>query len=250
MKLFDARMILGCDLDLEAFQSSDLASVCRTLDRYGIERALLSSFASYRFDVPYGNRLVFEAAAQDARLIPCPAVLPNAVGEVGDEGEFIGGLIDRGARCVGLYPKSCGLAFDERVIGRLMSAAEERRLPVQVPAGEVGLLPMAEFAACYPDLPFILCAYPAGLYRDRNLLPVLASAPNLHITINPPFGLNEGIEAICARMGSGRLLFASNYPVAEPGATISHLAYADVGPEDVENIAFRNMEGLINAVRV
>jgi predicted TIM-barrel fold metal-dependent hydrolase len=250
LKFFDARIILGRDVDLEAFQFSDTDSVRRTLDRYGIERALLSSFASYRFDVPHGNDLTFAAAEQDARLVTCPAVLPDALGEVGDEGEFIGGLIDRGARCVGLYPKSCGLALDERVIGGLLGAAEERRLPVQVPAGEAGLLPMADLAARHPDLPFIFCAYPAGLYRDRNLLPVLASAPNLYMTINPPFGLNEGIEAICARVGSRRLLFASNYPIGEPGATIAHLAYADLAPDDVENIAFSNLEGLIDAVRV
>ncbi|NLW49932.1 MAG: amidohydrolase family protein [Candidatus Brocadiaceae bacterium] len=250
MKLFDARIVLGRAIDLEPFQSSDVESIRRALDRYGIERALLSSFASFRFDVSYGNRLTFEAAAADPRLIPCPAVLPDAVGEVGDEDALVGGLIERGARCVGLYPKSCGLAADERVLGRLLSAACVRRLPVQVPAGELDLLPMAGLAARHPDVPFIYCPYPPGLYRDRNLLPVLADTPNLHMTINPPFGLNEGIETICARIGSGRLLFASNYPIAEPGAAIGHLAYADIPPGDLESIAFRNLEGLIHAVRL
>lgn len=250
MKLFDARIILGRDVNLETFQSSDLDSVRRTLDRYRIERALLSSFASFRFDVVYGNGLVFDAAGRDERLIPCPAVLPNAAGEVGDEEGFLGALIGRGSRCVGLYPKSCGLSLDERVVGRLLSVAQERRLPVQVCAGEVDLLSMAGLAARYPGLPFIYCPYPAALYRDRSLLPVLQGVPNLYLTINPPFAANEGIEAICTRMGSGRLLFASNYPVAEPGSAVSYMCYADVGREDVENIAFRNLEGLINAVNV
>jgi len=248
MMLFDARLTLGRDAGLEEFQFSDVESIRRTLDKYRIKRALLSTFASYRFDVAYGNRLAFETAEQDERLIPCPAVVPNSAGEVGDEAAFVADLIGRGARCVGFYPKSCGVSLAEGIVGPLLKAAEARRLPVQIPSGEAGLPAMVSLAERHPGVPFIYCPYPAPLYRDRNWLALLASVPNVYLTINAPFAPNEGIERACERLGSGRLLFASNYPVNEPGVAVSYLLYSALSEEDVARVAFKNLEGLINGI--
>ncbi len=246
MKLFDARMQLGRDYRLEEFQSSDLDSLRRALDKYRIERALVSAFASFRFDIDYGNGLAFEAASRDGRLIPCPSVIPNSWGEVGDEEDYVTDLVARGARAVGLHAKSCGIALDERVLDPLLTVAEARRLPVVIPAGEGAIMEIAPLAAQYPALP-MLCA---PSYRSRNLLPMLRTAPNVHLMIHAPFVPNEGIEMICRTLGSGRVVFASNYPVSEPGSAVGYLAYSDIAPDEAQSIAFGNMDRLISEVNV
>lgn len=246
MKYFDAHVSIGRDVNLDPFQCSDIGSVRRMLDKYRIEKAFLVSFASYCMDFVFGNEMTFDAAGRDPRLIPCPTVVPDSGGEVGDHDRFVGRLVERGARCVGFYPKICGTSLDRRVVGALFKAIEERRLPVMIPADQLDLEPLAALSGEYPRIPFIYSAVP---YRHRNLMPFLRDFRNIHLTISAPFALNEGIEQIVRQVGSRQLLFASDFPVAEPGVSVSYLNYAQIGKADRKNIAFMNMGWLIRGVR-
>lgn len=245
MKLFDSLMYLGRELGLQPWQHSDLASIRKVLDRYRIERALLASFAARALDPAYGNELLFAAAAQDDRLIPCPTVLPNSGLEVGDETAYVDELVRRGARCVCFYPDKCGTGLDRRVIGTLFDALERRRLPVALIQPD--LLASATLAADYPELPVILHV---PSYRNRQLLPALRSAANLHVSLAPNFAPYRGLETLVDHCGADRLLFGSGYPVGEPGAALSYLLYSALDDRDVEQIACRNMERLIAGVQV
>lgn len=246
MKLCDATVFFGRDLNLEAFQHSDVESLGAMLDKYRVERALVISFASFRLSIEHGNDLTFAAARAHERLVPCPTVVPNSSGEVGSEKEFVKKLVRAGARAVGFYPRTCGIALDERVVGRLFRAVQAHRLPVLMQRDELELPELDALAQRYPDVPFVYCA---PNYRHRNLYPLFESTQNLHLTIAGPFAPNEGIEDMVRRFGSRRLLYASNYPISEPGVAIGQLCYADIRKKDRENIACRNMQRLMEGVR-
>ena len=148
MKFYDALMFLGRACGLEPYQAADPDSIRKTLDRYGISRAVVSSFAPRRPGVDYLNDQTFDAALGDARIIPAPVVIPNTGLEVGDEEAYIDGLIRDGARCVFFYPDTCGAGLDRRVVGGLFAAIEKRRLPVAL--FETGWPDAATFANRYP----------------------------------------------------------------------------------------------------
>lgn len=242
-RLYDALVYLGRDINLEPFQCSDMDSLSRTLDKYRIEKALVSSFTSVRLDVAYGNELTFTAAAHDERLVPCPVVLPNSGLEVGDETDYIDELIRRGARCACFYPNTCGTTLDRRVIGGLFKVLEKRRLPVAL--FETDIPNAASLAAEYPGVPFIIHG-PSS--RDRVLIPIIKSVPNLHISLMPGFSPYRGLEVLVEQCGAEKFLFASGYPQAEPGSPISYLLYSALNDTDVDKIAFGNLERLTNGV--
>ena len=141
------------------------------LDKYRIQKAVLLSFASFRLDFIYGNEAAFTDSEKDDRLIACPVVVPNSASEIGDEERFIKRLIERGARCVGFFPKSCNIALDKRVIGDLFKVIQKYRLPVIILREEADLQTVAALASGYPQIPFI-CSSPD--YRNRNLYPIIA----------------------------------------------------------------------------
>ena len=243
MKLFDSLIYLGRELGHEPWQHADLAAIQTVLDKYRMGRALLTAFAARALDPAYGNELVFDAAAQDARLVPCPTVLPNAGLEVGDETAYVDGLIERGARCVTFCPAKHGTGYDPRVVGDLFAALEARRLPVAIIQPD--LMAVATLAAQYPDLPVIL-HLPS--YRCRQLLPALRSAANLYVSLAHNFAPYRGIETLVEHIGAHRLLYASGFPITEPGAPLGYLLYADLGDDIVEQIAFANMDALVDNV--
>ena len=243
--LFDAFVSIGRGIGLEDHQAADIHSLRRMLDKYGIAKALVTSFAGRELAVDYGNELVFRAAAQDARLIPCPVVLPDSGNEVGDEREYIDQLIVRGARCVCLYTAKCQTGTDSRVIGNLLKALEDRRLPLAL--FETSLPDAANLATEYPGLPFIIHA--PGT-RNRELIPCLKQAKNLYISIAPRFSAFRGLEHLARDVGVDRMLFASGFPISEPGATIAYLAYSGLSNADVDMIAHGNLLRLMEGIRM
>lgn len=242
MPFWDARMAVGYDHSLPPCQHASVDDARRMLDRHGIERAVMACFESFRLDHRYGNDLTFETAAKDERFLPCPTVVPNSRGEVGDEDAYVAGLVERGARCVGLFPETFGIALDPRVIGRLFEALQRRRMPVLVERAEASWLALADLAAAWPGLPVVALA---PNYRHRNLFPLLEQTPNLYLTINPPFALNEGLEELAMRGLASRALFASGFPVAEPGATVAYLQYADIADDARRAMASENLRRLV-----
>lgn len=242
-KLYDALVRLGRDKSLKPFQYSDVDSLRGMLDKYGIDKALVSAYASRGLEVSYGNELMFEAAERDERLVPCPVVVPNSGLEVGDEDEYIDGLIQRGVRCVCFHPQATGTTLDQRVVGGLFAAIERRRLSVAL--FETNMLGVASVAEEYPGIPFIV-HIPS--YRDRTLIPALKSAPNVHVSIMPNLAPYRGLEVLIEQCGAEKFLFASGYPESEPGAAISYLLYSDLDDETVEKVAFGNLARLMDAV--
>ena len=244
--LFDARICFGANTTLDPVPSFTVDDVRRVLDRYAVGRAFLVSYACCFLDVATGNRLVFEAAAADPRLIPCPAVIPNVADELGDEETVVDDFIERGARCVLMAPKTHRFSVAPRVAGRLLRTLAARRLPVLVGADDTDWAAIGDMAAEYPDLPVIVS--PAR-YRTRDFFAVMRECTNIHVGIGPPFAMNRGIEEITRRFGPDRIVFSSNAPEAEPGAAIACLAYADISDDIRNRIASGTLTRLTEEVR-
>ena len=244
MRLMDAMLFIGGSRDLESFQSADLDAVRRMLDKYGIERALVSSMPWHGPSVEHANEVVFEAAAADERLIPCPIALPDSCLAVGDEEEYVADFVRNGARCVCFYPKGLRTGLSERVVGGLFHALERRRVPVAL--FETPVAEAAPVLDAYPELAVIIHAPDT---RNRAWLPTFREASNLYISLMANFSPYLGLEVLAEHADVERVLLATGFPAAEPGAAIAHLLFSSLSDEDAEKVAHGNLERLIREVK-
>ena len=60
----------------------------------------------------------------------------------------------------------------------------------------------------------------------------------------------NGIEEVCAKFGSERLLYGSNFPTNSMSGSVYSLMKADISDADRENIAYKNMERLLSEVKL
>ena len=243
MRLFDALMTWDEELGGDPHRFTNVDLVRKTMDRYRIERAVVSGGVSRRPGIEYINEKVFEAAAKDERIVPAPVVVPDSGLEVGDEDAYIEGLVLRGARVACFYPKTMGTSLDPRVVDGLFGAIERRRLPVAL--FETNWIESADIAARFPGIPFILHRPD---YRNRRYLSLMKAVPNLYVSLAPNFAPYRGIETIVRECGAERILFASGYPQSEPGAPIGALMYSSLDEDAVERIGYGNMQRLIEGV--
>ena len=240
MHLDDALVFLGRDLNLETHRHSTVESISAMLDKYGFERAVACSFSARTEAIERDHAVVFDAARRDPRLVPCPVVVPDSAGEVGDETEFVDDLIARGARAACLYPKTMGTSLDDRVVGGLLRAMEARRLPLYL--FDASTPEAVAVALRHPRLPVIVYQMP---YRDRVWIQAMHDTPNLYVLLAPNFCPWRGIERLVAEGAAERMLLASSFPVAEPGAPVAMAFGADISDEDLARIASGNLRRLI-----
>ncbi len=197
-------------------------------------------------DVPASNAALFAACAGEPALRPCPIVVPAGGGDFPPEEEQVADLIARGARAVWIRPDHDHWSLAPWQSGALFSALEQRRVPVLCLQRKVKLADLAELAGRHPGLPLLYAEL--GYREQRAYLPLLEECPNLHLVLGVPYSVHRGIEQLAARVGAGRLLFGSGFPVAEPMAAIAQLMYAEIGEEDKRRIGAGNLEALVEGV--
>ncbi len=244
-RIIDCLIHLGRNLNLEDYQVSTPDSIEHVLDKYGMSGALVCAFAcSLNIDVEYGNEQLFKTTDGNKRLIPCPAIIPSEDGSTGSEEKCLDGLIEKGARCCYIFHTQVGVPLDKRVVGPLFAALEKRRLPIALFSPEI--TEAATLASEYPQLP-VLIHGPS--LRNRAFMPLFVQTRNLHFSMAANYSHYRGLEKMSRGNGADRIVFASGYPVAEPGASIANLFYSDLSERISNKIASGNIERLMSAIR-
>jgi len=132
-------------------------------------------------------------------------------------------------------------------MGAMYELLEAMRMPlfVKMSTKDVEFAHINQTIGNHPKLPVILreLSYQA----DRMLYPLLDAHENLFVE---SFGYKtfDGVTTLCREFGSKRLIFGGNYPYESPGAAVGQLLMADLSREDIENIAGKNMLGLIGGI--
>lgn len=244
MHYTDCLAFLGRDLALDHFRASDIDSLRAMLDKYGFRQAVACSTAARTSAIERDHEILFAAAQVDARIVPCPVVVPDCCGETGESGAFLDMLIARGARAACLYPATSGTTTDERILGDLLEAMEARRLPLYL--FETGALAARDLAERHPLLPVVLYRLS---YRDRVWLDCVRDTPNLYVNTASNFCPYRGLERLAEAGAADRVLMGSAYPECEPGAAIGMVMSADLPEETIQAMAAGNLQRLISQVR-
>lgn len=218
------------------------------MERLSIARALVrTEFEEMDSDPMFPNRVLYEACAQHASLVPCPTVLPRGHGDVPPESEQIDELIARGGGAAILRPERDGWSTSEWCAGTLLGLLEERRVSVLCRNSAIGFDAVAAMAERHPELPIIM--FQLGFRSQRMLVSLMKAFPNVYLATGSPFSVHLGIESVAAEVGVERLLFGTGFPYAEPMASITMLTYSDLSDADKQLVGSGNLDGLIGGVR-
>jgi predicted TIM-barrel fold metal-dependent hydrolase len=259
MRLFDACCYVG-RWPTEELTFHTAKGLLAEMDRFGIERALVSHTLAWQDAPAFGNERLMEEIAPHPRLEPCWVVLP---GETlgGPPGRDAAALCDRlaaeGVRAVRIYPRDHVYPLADWMVGDLLGALADRRYVLLIDQEQV-ILPTGLFdvdPAGWTHIRWLCGAFPGlsvvltkvGYRALRVLLLLMQDCPNLHLDLSY-FSSHLGIEEIVARCGAERLLFGTNQPLTDPGGVVTRLAYAGVTAQQQEQIAAGNLERLLDRV--
>ena len=235
------------------------AGLVRLMDRFGIQRAVVSSAAAITYRNPHaGNEeTAAEVEAHRGRLIPFAVLSPAYAGWQDDlkicHEKF-------GMRGVRLYPHWHGYALSDPRCRDLVNAATERGMAIAIPVRvedrrqqgwlvDIADLELGEIAG-------LIRACPKARFIVQNASgvagSVLGSRNNglgenyaVEITrLSVEFG-NE-IGRLVAALGDDRVLFGSGMPFHYPGAAIVRMEILEAPEEVKAKIRSRNAERWLN----
>lgn len=242
MEFIDAYCCLG-RLSVPMPRSIDTAKQLRTaMERASVEEALVYHALAAEYDPAIGNHRLLEETAGHAELHPCWVVLPHHTGEMPPPRDLVDEMTDRGVRAARAFPKTHNWTLSEWCSGPLLSALEEKSIPLFIDLRETDWSQAYALSSAHPDLPLVLTEVPFRF--SRQVYALLDETENVHIDTSH-FQLQGGIEDVCERFGAGRLLFGTSAPHFEMSPSVMAVTYAGVTETEKAMIAGGNLHGLL-----
>ncbi len=243
MRILDVNTMIGAPGKVWRF--TDEKSLVAYLDDYRIEEAVCCHAIANR-DPEEGNaRMLAVARASGGRICACMQLEPSldtlGLPGKGSARERLEAARPAAARV--LQGEAAHYWMDKFYAQDLLRPLEEMHMPLLIDGGYSPwfLHALPEMAAAFPHVPMILLRY--GLNESRSIYPLLKYTRNVYFDMSTMLDCG-GVEEICEKFGSERLLFGSGLPHFVPSGALALLMYTGISEADRENIAHANFERL------
>ncbi|HEX3650469.1 MAG TPA: amidohydrolase family protein [Pseudonocardiaceae bacterium] len=245
--LFDVNCQLG-RLPWGEIQIGSVDALLAAMDRFGVERALVSHTLSWRHDPASGNQHVVRELREHGhggRLRACWVALPESCAELSPPDRFAREAIAAGVAAVRVYPGDHGFDLDDPDFAGYAAACAEAGLPLVVDLGETSWAAVDALARDHPELAVVVCEI--GYRVLRRAAAVLERRPNVHIDLSD-LSTHEGMEWLCARFGPDRLVFGTGAPRRDAAEAVTRLFWSDLDDAAVARIGHQNLDALLARV--
>lgn len=224
-----------------------LDQTLQLLARYGIRRAIVAHRVARDCDPTTGNRLLVEAIA-DRDALWGAAVLTPDDSSANALRKRLQTLIAGKVRMVRIFPRSHNWSLSEWCCGPWLGVLEEMRMPLAVWHTETTWDDVAAVCRDHPRLNVIVEGPNRKLfYHNRIYYGQLERYANFHLEIHNLVNY-LGVDDIVRRFGSQRLIFGTFFPQQDPNVAMGLVVGGEMSQVDRENIAFRNIERLTEAI--
>jgi len=231
--IFDANVRVGPS-GVHGALALESAALLGEMDRFGIQRALVSHFTGEEYDAVEGNRALAHDGHQ--RFVPAWAACPDA--------PAMEDLKRRDPRAVRLWFSGLRHNFSSAgwCAGELLEHLEQRQALVVASREEIDWAGLAELLGNFPRLNVLLLD--TGYRSDRYLFPLLLRHLNLFFD-SATYVAHRQLESFVERFGPERIVFGSRLPLYTPGAALAVLATARIPDAAKQAIAGGNLRRLL-----
>ena len=244
-----AQVLASRPSNLDPVHDGTLAGLLRTMDTAGVDHAMCLGVAAVARTVPRTNEFI--GSVDRSRLTPFGTVHPDLPVE-----DNLTSLRDNGIRGVKLHPLFQDLSLaDPRVIDLLHALAADNVTVIthagaggDAAANERGT-PAALRAAldAVPELRLIACHFGGYHQLDEAEDLVVGSRAYLETSWPPRLGdLDvERIRALIRRHGADRVVFGSDWPMADPAAELASVRALGLDDAEVDAILGGTLSGIL-----
>ena len=247
LPFFDAGCCIG---DTMYSAGKNVQDLLQEMDRSGVERALINHAAAN--SVPLlANQCISEMVAEAPdRLRGTWTFLTDQCPELPPADQFFAEMKQKGIRALNFFPEEHHYVASPLSIGKIMGEAAERKIPILLEAfSNNNWKGLYEFLEKFPRNTYIFRQKFGKWGCDRQIRPLLEHYENFYFGLSG-YWVMEGIYDLAERYGAERILFASGYPDFNMGNQMLQLKHSKLSAEDIEKIAGKNLENLLEGAEL
>ncbi len=257
---FDSNAMIGQPMfDPESGRNTrytDRAALLSSMDRSGVELALVSHWRGLKGDVLAANERLLSEIGGSPRLYPCLTVLPECVQDAASRVRLSDQIKATDARAVRVPFGESTLCAAPWALSELFGFLEQKRLLVILQYPYLGVAVPERDDPYLEALDKLLSDFPrlrvVTLGRLRGFYPLMARHENLFTSLAwDPYP--DFVEDVTRRFGSGRILFGTPYCENAkdiPGMPMMMVAHAAISEEDKAAVAGANLARLLGTAHV
>lgn len=247
LHFFDSNCSIGMRNVLLKGSFTDIKSLLRRMEICRIREAMVYHSLAEEYHPKKGNEVLMETIKDYSNLYPVWVVMPNDTGEFYDPYNLIELLKANNVKMVRAFPakNAHNYSLFTRGSRALLAVLNEHKVPLMIGMDQIDYDAVSSITSEYKDIPLILTN--TGYRADRYLYPLLDSFRNIYIETSS-YKVHFGIEALCARFGTGRLIFGSGLPVYTAGSAVTMITHLLLPDEDKKKIAGDNLRHLLGGV--
>ncbi|OQA82750.1 MAG: Amidohydrolase [Lentisphaerae bacterium ADurb.Bin242] len=243
---FDANCRMGNSV---SGPGPDVKALLNEMDYYGVDKALVRH-ANIANGALSSNREIVNFLKTDVsgRLTGVWCILPSQCDEIPEPDVFFSQMKENRIRALTLSPFEQRYVPCRLTLGKILDAAAERRIPVQLDAFAGKWTELYAFLKEFPDL---TCIVNAGNKwgSDRNIRPLLENYPNTRIE-TAGYWVPEGIYDLAEKYGAERILYGSGFPGYNQGSGMLQLKHSGLNEAGIVKIAGANLEKLLKGAQL
>lgn len=174
--------------------------------------------------------------------VPVLRLLPPAFDKESYSLEELENLANSGA-AFRIHPKEDAAPIEDWLFGDMINVLEKTKAPLLVSVWEYeDLTPLANFKSKHPELVLVLTN--TNQWLNRQYIAMVKNFPNVYIESS---NLIEyyAFESISTEIGADKILFGTGMANKEPYDRIYQMIYCELPQEDIEKIAYKNFERIM-----
>jgi len=199
-----------------------LEALCAILDKQAVARAATLATVGIFVDSRRGNDLTWQAAQDDARLVPIGVVDPRGGTRCIEE---LAERAEQGFQIFALFPETQGWSLDHACLAEALRLAAKAGAVVMVEAGQQGAPTLVGRLAERSDARVILSR--VGYHNLGETLMVMKSSARIFVETHM-LASTDALEMAVDEVGSDRLLFGSCAPLRYFSSAYLRVRFADV----------------------
>lgn len=243
LMFFDVNCSVGDYID----HFPGVPELLQDMDYYGIDRALIRHNGLAKAPLSTNETIAEWVKMAPDRLTGVWCILPDSCDEIPEPDEFFRQMKARGIGAITLSPIEHRYQPKRIVIGKIMDAAAERKVPVLLNSFAANWDKVYEFMEEFPKNTVICKGGKWG--PDRNVRPLLETYENFYFDL-AYYWVPEGIFDLAEKYGPERLLYGSAFPTGNQGSGMLQLKYSGLAKEAVAQIAGKNLERILKGAQL
>ena len=246
LKFFDANCRIGDDTEAKP----GVAELLKEMDYYGVDRALVRH-GGVRWGALPTNEQIARFLREDAeeRLTGVWCILPDTCGELPPPDEFFRQMRENRIGALTLSPFEHRYLPRRLLLGRIMDAAAERRIPILLDAFAGKWNELYDFMAEFPRNTCIYVESWGKWGSDRNIRPLLETYENFYFE-TAGYWVPEGIREFVTTFGAERILYGSNFPTFNHGNGMLQIKHSGLDDRSLAMVAGGSLERLLKGAQL